>query len=234
VIVIFVVDAAAARQALAGRLLRCPQDGCGGVLRPWASARARRIRVPGGGSAELRPDRARCTACCRTQVLLPAWCLPRRASSIDVIGAALLAKASGLGHRPIAARLNMPAATVRGWLRSLACGAATLTARAVTAARGQDILPGPSPASGPGSELAQTLTALGAAARAFVRTAPPQPARPAPTGIDYLGLLAAQHQRDLDHQLRIADPARQLPALPPWHLVNLITTGQLLTPAPSG
>jgi hypothetical protein len=166
--------------------------------------------VPGGGSAEVRPDRARCAACGRTQVLLPAWCLPRRASSIDVIGAALLAKAGGLGHRPIAARLQVPAATVRDWLRSLTHGAATLTAQAVTAARGQDILPGPSLARGPGSELAQTLNALGAVARSFARTTLPQPAPPAPTGIDYLGLLAAQHQRDLQQRLRIADPGRQL------------------------
>jgi hypothetical protein len=233
VIVIFVVDISAARQALAGRLLRCPQEGCGGVLRPWASARARRIRVLGGGYAEIRPGRARCAACGRTQVLLPAWCLPRRASSIDVIGAALLAKAGGLGHRPIAARLQVPAATVRDWLRGLACGAAALSARAVTAARGQDILPGPSPAR-PGSELAQTLNALGTAARAFARTASPHPARPALTGIDYLGLLAARHQRDLEQRLRIADPGQQLPGLPPWHLVNLITAGRLLTSAPSG
>jgi hypothetical protein len=61
-----------------------------------------------------------------------------------------------------------------------------------------------------------------------------QPARRALTGIDYLGLLAAQHRRDLEHQLRIADPGRQLPALPPWHLVNLITAGRLLTSAPDG
>lgn len=52
---IFVVDAGAARQAVAGGLLRCPEEGCGGVLRPWASARARCIRVPGGGQARLRP-----------------------------------------------------------------------------------------------------------------------------------------------------------------------------------
>jgi hypothetical protein len=234
VIVIFVVDASAARRALAGRLLHCPQEGCGGALRPWASARTRRIRVLGGGQAEVRPDRARCAACGRTQVLLPAWCVPRRASSIDVIGAALLAKAGGLGHRPIAARLNMPAATIRDWLRSLARSSAMLTAQAVTAASGADILPGHSPAGEPGSELAQTLNALGAAARSFARIPPPHPAPPALTGIDYLGLLAARHHRELNQRLRIADPGQQLPGLPPWQVVNLITAGRLLTTSPSG
>jgi hypothetical protein len=52
-----------------------------------------------------------------TQVLLPVTVLVRRAYSVEVIGAALTARAGGLGHRPIGARLRVPAATVRGWLR---------------------------------------------------------------------------------------------------------------------
>jgi hypothetical protein len=55
-----------------------------------------------------------------THVLLAVSCLLRRADGVDVIGAALRAKATGEGHRPIAARLQRPATTVRGWLRAFA------------------------------------------------------------------------------------------------------------------
>ena len=51
-------------------------------------------------------------------MLLPAWCLARRADAAAVIGLALEAKAAGAGHRAIAARLGRPASTVRGWLRA--------------------------------------------------------------------------------------------------------------------
>ena len=232
---IFVVDAGVARQAVAGGLLRCPDEGCGGVLRPWASARARRVRVPGGGQASLRPGRARCASCRRTHVLLPAACIPRRAYSAGVIGAALLGNAGGLGHRKVAAHLQVPAATVRDWLRGLARGTAWLTAQAVIAAAGADVLPGGSPSGRPGGELAEILGVLGAAARSFARGARPGPVRPRGlTGIDYLGLVAARHRRELEQRLRIADPGGQLPALPPWHVVNVITAGQLLTAAPGG
>jgi hypothetical protein len=43
--------------------------------------------------------------------------LVRRADSVGVIGAALLAKAAGLGHRRVAVVLGRPQSTVRGWLR---------------------------------------------------------------------------------------------------------------------
>ena len=51
-------------------------------------------------------------------MLLPAWCLARRADAGEVIGLALEAKAAGSGHRVIAGRLGRPASTVRGWLRA--------------------------------------------------------------------------------------------------------------------
>jgi hypothetical protein len=50
-------------------------------------------------------------------VLLPVGALVRRADVAVVIGAALVAKAAGWGHRWIAVWLGRPAATVRGWLR---------------------------------------------------------------------------------------------------------------------
>jgi hypothetical protein len=56
-------------------------------------------------------------------VLLPASCLSRRADDVAVIGSALLAKAAGLGHRPIAVLVGRPVSTVRGWLRRFGCRA---------------------------------------------------------------------------------------------------------------
>ena len=72
---------------------------------------------------QLTPRRARCRGCGATHVLLPAWCLARRADAGAVIGRALEAKAAGAGHRAVAELLGRPASTVRGWLRALARGA---------------------------------------------------------------------------------------------------------------
>ena len=91
--------------------LDCP--GCQGVLAPWGWARPRRVR----GVGSLRPRRARCAGCLVTHVLLPVTVLLRRADAVEVIGAALTARAAGFGHRRIAVWLGVPASTVRGWLR---------------------------------------------------------------------------------------------------------------------
>ena len=72
------------------------------------------------GGVRLRPRRSRCRRCGATHVLLPAWCLLRRADAAGVIGAALEAAAAGGGHRKIAGLLGRPASTVRGWLRRFA------------------------------------------------------------------------------------------------------------------
>lgn len=102
------------RALRAGRLT-CP---CSGELRPWGWARRRVLR--GGDTVHVvRPRRARCRACAVTHVLLPTVSLARRAYAVGVIGAALLDAVRGHGHRPIAAKLGVPAATVRGWLRRL-------------------------------------------------------------------------------------------------------------------
>ena len=102
----------------AGRELVCP--GCSGVLRAWGHARWRSSRAKGTAVVRHRPRRSACSACDRTHVLLPSRWLPRRADAVSVIGAALLAKAAGAGHRPIAAALGRPDSTVRGWLRRFA------------------------------------------------------------------------------------------------------------------
>src|SRR5207302_2165275 len=81
--------------------------------------RERQVRLLGGAVARLRPGRARCRSCGRTPARLLAWCAPRRADGIEVIGAALAVALGGAGSRRIGASLGVPAATVRGWLGRL-------------------------------------------------------------------------------------------------------------------
>jgi hypothetical protein len=98
----------------------CPD--CDQPLAPHGFAREREVRMR-HGSRLLRPRRGVCRSCARTHVLLPAFCVPRRRDGVEVIGAALLAAAGGEGHRTIAARLDRPPGTVRGWLRAFAARA---------------------------------------------------------------------------------------------------------------
>ena len=89
------------RQLRAGRLA-C--RGCGGVLRPWGWARERLVRHRERGE-RLRPRRSRCAGCAATHVLLPVTCLLRRLDAVEVIGAALVAKAAGCSP-PMGSRLS--------------------------------------------------------------------------------------------------------------------------------
>lgn len=233
---ITVVDPDAARAELTAGRLGCPQPGCGGVLRVWSRARARRVRMPGGDLVRLCPDRARCRGCQVTHVLLPAWCLPRRGYGTEVVGTALLAAAQGAGCARAAAAAGAPAGTVRDWLRAVGRAAPALTARAVVVAQaaGDTDACWPTP-SRPGSVLAGVVNALAAAARAFHLTlAAPRPPGPGGrlTGIDYLALVAERHRRALLHRLRLTDPTGAAAHLSPWQTINVITGGQLLTTAP--
>ena len=72
---------------LAGGELACPS--CGGVLGGWGNGRLRPVRTAERPDAEVVPRRSRCRQCKGTHVLLPAWCLLRRADAAAVIGAAL-------------------------------------------------------------------------------------------------------------------------------------------------
>jgi predicted Fe-S protein YdhL (DUF1289 family) len=94
--------------------LACPD--CAGRLRRWGWARPRTVRTV-DGAERVRPRRARCAGCGRTHVLLPDWLLLRRADSVEVIRAALLAHARAVGYRRIARAIGRPASTVRDWLR---------------------------------------------------------------------------------------------------------------------
>jgi Domain of unknown function (DUF6431)/Homeodomain-like domain len=94
----------------------CPD--CDAPLKPWGYARPRTLRS--NGIEELiRPRRARCLVCSCTHVLLPSRMLLRRRDDVDVIGAAIEARAQGLGYRAIASRCGVPAYTARRWLRRL-------------------------------------------------------------------------------------------------------------------
>ncbi len=106
-------DAVEVERRLVAGGLACP--GCGDVLAGWGHARRRMIRGE-SGRVWLRPRRTRCCGCRATHVLLPVGVLARRADAVAAIGAALAAKAAGLGARPIAAWLDRPLGTVRGWL----------------------------------------------------------------------------------------------------------------------
>ena len=115
----------------------------------------------------LVPRRARCRECRATHVLLPAWCLARRADAGEVIGLALEAKAAGSGHRVIAGRLGRPASTVRGWLRAFTRRAGQV--RAVFTALAASLVtdpPLPAPAGSPAGRRGGGGAAAAAAAAA--------------------------------------------------------------------
>ena len=163
-LVIMVLDAAEAGEALASGALPCPT--CGRGLKPWGHARTRSVRGR-HGPLRLRPRRARCAPCRTTHVLLPASCLPRRSAGSELVGAALLAAAGGTGHRVIAATLDLPADTVRGWLRHAATHAPWLRERATRwAIQCDPLLPPMAPQR---SALADAVDALGTAAAAIIR-----------------------------------------------------------------
>jgi len=157
-------------ELLDGRL-RCPLC-ADGVLGPWGFARERELRGP-DGRRRLRFRRTRCRTCRTTHVLVPTSTLLRRLDLVEIIGAALLARASGLGHRRIAAVLGLPATTVRGWLRRFSRRAVELRALAAELAHRLDAELGP--IASRGSPTADTVEALGVAAAAAVRRLGPVP-----------------------------------------------------------
>ena len=145
--------------------LACPS--CGGVLARWGQGAERRVRLLDGPDVWFCPRRARCRECRGTHVLLPAWCLGRRADAGEVIGRALEAKAAGAGHRTIAVLLGRPASTVRGWLRALAARAEQV--RSVFTALAASLVTDPPLPAPAGSAAADAVAAVAAAAAAAAR-----------------------------------------------------------------
>ncbi len=162
--------AGAAEASLAAGSLTCPSCGTGRLAR-WGHGREREVTLLGGKRVTVRPRRARCTACDVTHLIVPAWCAPRRAHALEVIGTAAAAALAGSGHRAIGAGLGVPADTVRGWLRRLRSRAEELRCHALgeLAVFGGDrcdhLLPS-------GSPLGDALTALTAVVRAVQRRLP--------------------------------------------------------------
>jgi len=102
-------------------------------------------------------------------VLLPAWCLARRADAGVVIGLALEAKAAGAGHRVIAERLDRPASAVRGWLRAFTARAEQV--RSVFTALAASLVtdpPLPAPAGSPAADAVAAVAAAATAAAAVL------------------------------------------------------------------
>jgi len=154
------LNAATVESDLCSARLGCPAVGCGATLGPWGSARERIVR----GAGRVQPRRGRCRGCGRTQVLLPASVLLRRADAATVIGAALLAKAGGAGHRRIAVMAGVPSSTVRGWLRRIVVVAERVLAVLAAAAAefGVDFA-GPAPTADPVAAVVELVGALAAA-----------------------------------------------------------------------
>ena len=150
--------------------LACPS--CGGVLRPWGHARWRSSRRE-AGTVRHRPRRASCTGCAKTHVLLSTEWFCRRGDAVSVIGAALLAKAAGAGHQPIAAALGRPPGTVRGWLRRF--GARAEDVRVLFTRLLYRLDPQAGPLLPRESVFADALEALGRAGAAGSRRLAPRP-----------------------------------------------------------
>lgn len=102
-----------------------------------------------------------------THVLLAVSCLLRRADGVEVFGAALRAKVSGSGDRRIAAQVQRPVSTVRGWLRVFARNAETVRAVFMALLVALDPLTGPLPVRP--SVVADAVEAVGACAAAARR-----------------------------------------------------------------
>ncbi len=155
-------DAAGVERMLEEGSLGCP--GCGGRLARWGHSRERTVFGPGREGREVRPRRSRCVACQVTHVLLPARLLLRRMDEAPAIGAALAAAGRGLGCRRVAAQLEIPPDTVRGWLRRAAGRAGQV--REVFTRLAAALSADPVPLEPAGSPLADALVAVAAAAAA--------------------------------------------------------------------
>lgn len=184
-------SAAELEERLKAGAVGCP--GCREPLARWGWARPRVLRTR-CGTQLVRPRRAICHGCQATHVLLAAPWVPLRRDSTEVIGAALLASAMGSGHRQIAADLQRPAGTVRGWLRRARARSEDLRASASRWAVALDPELGAVLPSGRG-RFGDAVQALGVAARAWALWL--GPARPWEVAVHITGgLLISGQFRD--------------------------------------
>jgi hypothetical protein len=166
-------DEAVVEQELLSGQLACPD--CGGVLRPWAHASSRPLHLLGGAVERFAPRRAICRAHPKamTHVLLPDACLMRRRDHVEVIGSAIERHARGAGQRPIAVSLGVSREKVRGWLQAFAAAAGEIRVHFTRWAHALDPELG---AIAPAKEaVADVLSAIGVAVRAYVQRFGPSP-----------------------------------------------------------
>jgi hypothetical protein len=184
-------DPSAAAADLAAGVLACPHRGCEGRLAPRGHARTRCVRVAPSRTEAHRPGRARCRSCRRTQVLGWARSYPRRPDTVETVGSALLAATSGLGYRPVAQLVGLPATTVRGWLQRARVNSETVRADATAAVYAFDPVAVSVPPTG--SPLGDMLDAVGRAVSAAIRRFGPHAAPwQLATVITAAGILAAR------------------------------------------
>jgi len=163
-------DGTSVETDLIGGRLACPT--CGSVLRPWGHAIAREIRLLVGSECR-RFRRSVCRLCAVTHVLVPEDTLVRRRDAAEVIGAALVAKANGSGHRRIALALGRSVSTVRGWLRRFAAMAVAVREHFTRWAYALD--PAHDRRSSGGSDLFDAVEAVGVLGVVAVRRFGPRP-----------------------------------------------------------
>ena len=180
-------DPAVVEADLTGGRMACPR--CGGVLRRWGHAR-KRILHRLETKEWLRPRRGVCAGCGATHVLLPEDTLARRRDAVEVIGAALTAKAAGSGHRSVAAQLGREPSKVRRWFRRFASMAEEIRAHFTRWAHALDPVLGPVVPTG--SAFADAVEAIGIAASAAVRCLGPRPPWPLASVLSGGGLLATR------------------------------------------
>lgn len=90
--------------------------------------------------------------------------LVRRRDAVEVIGAALAAKATGVGHRRAATMVGVPVSTVRGWLRRFARSAEQV--RVWFTVLAHDLDPMLAPLAPTGTPVGDAVEAIAVAARA--------------------------------------------------------------------
>ena len=119
--------------------------------------------VPGGRASvpaapRHTPRRARCRACRRTHVLIPARTYPRRPDTAETVGAALLAALEGLRYRKVARRVQVPATTVGGWLQRARTNSDTVRVNATIAGHALDPVAGKiDPTGSPLSDMVEAV-----------------------------------------------------------------------------